>query len=161
LGHDFRVEKTLILIRHAHRSKRWGSEADNGLSARGRKQAERLRRFFLGKFPKGRVRVVSSPKARCVETVEPIARSARTRVRAEPLLDEGAALAARCARFESWWRRRAPARVVACSHGDLLPVLLLRLTGARADMSKGAWAEVRLKGGRAELVSLVQEPGSP
>ena len=66
---------TLLLIRHASAGDRDDSVGDDlarPLDARGRDQASRLREL-LGDYEV--VRVLSSPAVRCVQTVEPLARS--------------------------------------------------------------------------------------
>ncbi|MGZ3688672.1 MAG: histidine phosphatase family protein, partial [Bdellovibrionota bacterium] len=53
------------------------------------------------------------------------------------------AFRARVARFAAWWKRQnLSPLVVACSHGDVLPALIRELTGARAELAKGGWAEI-------------------
>jgi 8-oxo-dGTP diphosphatase len=66
---------TLLLIRHASAGDRddWvGDDLARPLDARGRDQASRLPEL-LGGYEV--VRVLSSPAVRCVQTVEPLARS--------------------------------------------------------------------------------------
>jgi 8-oxo-(d)GTP phosphatase len=66
---------TLLLIRHASAGDRddWvGDDLPRPLDARGRGQASRLPEL-LGDY--GIARVLSSPAVRCVQTVEPLARS--------------------------------------------------------------------------------------
>jgi 8-oxo-dGTP diphosphatase len=66
---------TLLLIRHASAGDRddWvGDDRPRPLDARGRKQASRLPEL-LGDYEI--TRVLSSPAVRCLQTVEPLARS--------------------------------------------------------------------------------------
>lgn len=71
-----------ILIRHAHRDTADRAQ-DNGLSKKGREQAKRLRKYFEERFPEGEgdLVLVTSPKKRCVETIEPIAESCTSEAR--------------------------------------------------------------------------------
>jgi hypothetical protein len=66
-------------------------------------------------------------------------------------------MARRAERFISQWRSGTEPLVVACSHGDWLPVALQAATGARASLKKGGWAEIRLEPGKQpELRWLLQ-----
>src|SRR5262245_33981006 len=73
----FIMQKTLILIRHGHRdnSRR---ELDNGLTEKGQSQAKNIRRFFAERFSGDEIGkglwLVSSPKVRCMETLQPTAK---------------------------------------------------------------------------------------
>ncbi|MBI3542963.1 MAG: histidine phosphatase family protein [Deltaproteobacteria bacterium] len=148
--------KTLILIRHAHRVKVDGGAADNGLSPKGRRQAEAARKFFKRRFDDTHPLIVSSPKKRCLETVEPIARAAQVEVSISPLLDEGPSVLRRAQEFIAWWKREAPELTIACSHGDWLPVCLEELVHVDLELKKGAWAELELSARSPRLTWLVQ-----
>ena len=65
--------KSLIILRHAHRNKPFGGLLDNGLSRKGKKQAAQAGKHFLEEYGRVKALVLSSPKRRCIETVEPIA----------------------------------------------------------------------------------------
>lgn len=164
------IPKTLILIRHAHRDKPFGSSGDNGLSPKGREQAAAITRHFAKRWTEdwapqlGNARpfVLTSAKLRCRETIEGIGQVTGTAPRDEPLLmeerpGEGAAdLHARIQSFCDGWREAGPALTVACSHGDWLPLALEKLTGTGHGMSKGAWAEIVERNGEPELVRILQ-----
>ena len=158
--------KILILVRHAHRNKTGGPSADNGLSTKGKRQARRLAAYFRRRFGKKKKAIVlSSPKLRCLETVIPLARAAKTPVEVEPRLNEmggngkesSRQFGERITEFARWWREEAPPFVVACSHGDWIPEALAELTGASLDLKKGGWAEVVLEDGKPRLVWLMQD----
>ena len=153
--------RTLIVVRHAHRDRPPGRDRDNGLSPKGEKQSRRVLKLFKERFgeEKGTAPLIlSSPKIRCMETLVPIARWTEAPVRVTPLLDEGGDVDAKVARFLTEWRAGKGALTVLCSHGDVIPVLLQAATGARADLSKGGWAEIEFDGGPPMLTWLVQEP---
>lgn len=154
------MQKTLILVRHAHRdnSRR---ELDNGLDDKGRDQAKALKKFFSERFSKdafeGGLWLVSSPKVRCLETLEPIAKSVERKVDAHPALDEqggretAAAFEARVAAFLKEWRASHAAYTILCSHGDWLPAALRLLMGVGASFKKGSWLEIEWDGESPEL----------
>ncbi len=154
------MQKTLILIRHAHRdtSKR---ELDNGLNEKGREQAKALRRFFSERFSKtdlaGGLWLVSSPKLRCVETLEPIAKTINQEVDRHPGLAEQSekeslkAFEARINLFLQEWMESKVALTLLCSHGDWLPLASGRLLGFQQSFKKGAWLELEWSYGRGEL----------
>src|SRR4051812_17636433 len=126
----------LIIVRHAHRDKAEGREQDNGLSAKGLKQAARVLERFQAELGAGaKPRLLSSPKKRCVETVQPIASATGVKLQLSPLLDEGADLETRARRFFAEWKKDAPALTVICSHGDWIPYFLEFATGVPTDLS--------------------------
>ncbi len=149
----------LVLVRHAHRDTSRGRERDNGLSAKGLRQAEAFAAWAVEALPLDKTTFVSSPKTRCVETLEPLARP----IRRWPSLSEqrakesDAAFRKRVAiALQGALRKRAKA-VVLCSHGDWLPVAAEVLTGRPLDWRKGAWKEFQVTSrsllDRAELVN--------
>jgi 8-oxo-dGTP diphosphatase len=156
-------DKTLVLIRHAHRDTT-RREADNGLSDKGRKQAAALAKHFARMFPEETSpKILSSPKLRCVETVTPIARlgDGRKIQASQALLERGAresqaAFEKRIRGFLEWWKTEGPAVTVACSHGDWLPEALRLLTGANVEFRKGAWVELGLSGGTSTIRWVIQ-----
>lgn len=150
--------RILLIVRHAHREKLDGGSADNGLSPKGLKQARAIRRWFKKNFPTRVATVVSSPKLRCAETVEPLAQWLGAQVRTESFLDEGGSLEVKAAQLERFWLNQKSAITVMCSHGDVIPVALHRLTGARASLSKGAIATIEETPDGIVLSELIQEP---
>jgi len=105
----------LLLVRHAQAGDRlaWaGPDAARPLDGRGRRQAEAL---VVQLAPYEVARIVSSPAARCVQTVEPLARARDLAVETDDALSidgqstDGAAL------VESL----AGNPVVVCAHGGL------------------------------------------
>jgi broad specificity phosphatase PhoE len=104
---------------------------------------------------------LSSPKRRCVETVEPLAKATRTAVEVSDLLDEQSendkAFLRRLEKFVVWWTQEPAPLIVACSHGDWIPLCLQRLTGVSTDLKKGGWAEIGDDNGRISLRWLLQE----
>jgi 8-oxo-dGTP diphosphatase len=153
-----KTEKVLILIRHAHRDKLDGGSADNGLSSKGHKQAEGIRDWFKAHYKKTKAVVISSPKVRCVETVEGVADLLDTKIETVSFLDEGGSAEGKSMRLEEFWLQCEAPLLVACSHGDILPVALHHFVGARADISKGALAEIEGSPYGVVLRSLIQSP---
>lgn len=154
------MDKTLILIRHAHRDTSDRS-LDNGLSSKGKEQAKALRSFFADRFTQEEIRhglwLVSSPKKRCIETLEPIAKYADRSVDIHPEADEAhegegpSAFTERVHQFlHEWSASKAPVTVIS-SHGDWLPVAVFHLLGIHQEMKKGSWLEVDWKYSRGYL----------
>lgn len=161
-----RKQKTLVIIRHAHRDTS-NRSLDNGLSEKGRRQRARLTDYFTERFSGhvgdgGSILVLSSPKQRCRQTVDRIAEAAGTQVRPDARLDECGpmegphAFRTRIEGFLQWWSESGPDLTVVCSHGDWIPQALEMAVGARAESRKGSWAEVRLIDGRPTLCWLIQ-----
>jgi len=104
-------------IRHAKACSRdeWdGDDRLRPLNDKGERQAERLAETFDDAAPD---QIISSPAARCVTTVEPLARRFGLDVTVDELCDEGRRLTI----------PPTPGLVVVCAHGDNIPDLLGRL----------------------------------
>jgi phosphohistidine phosphatase SixA len=142
-----------VLLRHAHRDTS-NRAADNGLSAKGKDQRRLLLEHFKSHFGKSKkVVLFSSPKKRCVETIQPIAEYLKADVVLSDLLMEGGARGELLKRARRFFATPFKADIVViCSHGDWLPVALHELCGATADLKKGSWAEVH----DGKLQSLLQ-----
>lgn len=152
------MTKTLVLVRHAHRSTA-DRAADNGLTGKGRAQAKALKRFYKKRFGEKSALLLSSPKRRCRETLEPLSESLGRRIKVDDRLLEGSErMKARLGDFWEWWLEEAPRRVVACSHGDWIPAFLALAIHAPIPLKKGGWAEISLSDGVARLECLMQRP---
>jgi 8-oxo-(d)GTP phosphatase len=149
------VKKTLVLIRHAHRDTSEAA-ADNGLSPKGRAQAEALPALYKKRLKEEAALLLSSPKRRCLETLAPLAESLGAKVRKDPRLLEGDG--GDLEGFLSWWKEEAPARVVACSHGDWIPYFLHLAAGALMPVRKGSWTELSLEGGSVKIAFHQPQP---
>lgn len=143
------MNRTLVIIRHAHRDTEAGRELNNGLSDKGRKQVRKLFDFYFERFPEiERPMLLTSGRKRCVETLEPLARKLERRLIVNPLLMEQtekettARFKARIRKFKSEWRKSSAELTVICSHGDWIPLFFKELLGTEIHLKKGAWAEV-------------------
>lgn len=162
------MNKTLIILRHAHRDQIDGHDADNGLSERGLAQTEKLVKYFEKRFKGTRAFFISSPKRRCVETLAPIAAACGGKLEKDPLLaEQGAsdpvekpkAFASRLKQFHSDWLDSKHRLTVICSHGDWIPAFLERTVGVAITLKKGGYAEIDVddEGKRLRLRYLIQE----
>lgn len=107
---------TSVLVRHASAGDRHDWDGDDRLrplDARGRRQAAALVELLAGLEVR---RIVSSPYARCVETVEPLAAALGLGLEQDERLAEGAGRAALELLSEDG--------LVACTHGDVVAELL-------------------------------------
>lgn len=143
------ITKTLVLVRHAHRDKSEGRDRDNGLSPKGRRQAsafaKRYRKLHVLAARRDAL-VVTSPKRRCIETIETIVPPAQGQAIILDCLDEGGRVRAKAMDFLKWWESDAtPALTVACSHGDWIPEFLKCAVGRRTALEKGAMIELVIK----------------
>lgn len=151
--------KRLLLIRHGSRDTLVRSD-DNGLNEKGQRQAQALA-VTLEKYLNSAesVSFCSSPKARCQETVAPLAQALGQKVIVDLRLDERALgdderqLIARLKSFLADWKSRKGDALVACSHGDVLPALVELATGRPLEFHKAMWALLTLEG---QAVSLSQ-----
>jgi broad specificity phosphatase PhoE len=153
--------KQLILIRHAHRET-FDRSVNNGLSEKGLRQAKWLKRFAEFRFTSQdwkelEGRVLSSPKLRCIETVTPLAAHFGSPVERSMELDEqrpGESFAQfneRMQKFMHWWTKDGPPLLLACSHGDWLPLGVFHLIGTSIDMKKGSWLEIEWQQGQGAM----------
>jgi 8-oxo-dGTP diphosphatase len=131
---------TVFLVRHAHALTRgsWdGDDLERPLSPRGRRQATAIAEL-LGREPIERL--YSSPAARCVDTVAPLADGLGLDVKTSSELLEGNAVEDALALLSAAARRRGD--TVVCCHGDLVPEVLRWVARQGADMD-GAdrWAK--------------------
>jgi phosphohistidine phosphatase SixA len=110
----------IILVRHGSAGKRgsWsGDDRLRPLDARGRKQAQGIASALADR---GVDRILSSPYARCIQTVEPLADALDLEVEERPELAESAGASAASALAEELADRNA----VLCTHGDVVEDLL-------------------------------------
>jgi phosphohistidine phosphatase SixA len=138
------------LVRHAHAGSRsdWeGDDRHRPLSERGADQAAWLSRQLVDA---GVGRVVSSPFVRCVQTVEPLAATVDVEVEIHDELAEGGDPQRALDLLLSLEADNG----VACSHGDLIPVLLRALVGEGMEVEgplfdkKGSLWVIELEDGR-------------
>jgi phosphohistidine phosphatase SixA len=146
--------KRLVFIRHAHRDTEVHSR-DNGLSEKGLKQVKQLVRFSEGRDLEG-AEFISSPKLRCIETLSPVAKALKTEISIDRRLGEGGSLDD-LDQFVDWWKYEGPNLLVACSHGDVIPFLVQKITGGVISIKKAGWCEIELVGSDAYLTWLVQK----
>ena len=120
---------------------------------------------FFEKRLEGDLRFLSSPKKRCRETLGPLAERYGGALEIEERLTETGPIErkeevlARLGEFIDEWKYRGPDVLVACSHGDIIPILVERLTGARIGIKKCGVVEIEWFAGESYLTGLVQKPG--
>jgi len=148
------VHKRLIFIRHAHRDTEIHSR-DNGLSDKGKKQVRQVVRFSQNRELEDGL-FLSSPKVRCVETITPVAEALKSEIQIDARLGEGGT-SADLVSFVDWWKYEAPDLTIAWSHGDVIPMLVEKITGGMISIKKAGWCEIELVGREAYLTWLVQK----
>jgi 8-oxo-dGTP diphosphatase len=154
--------RVVHLIRHAHAGSRsaWlGDDRERPLSAKGRAQARAITDALTHADI---IEVWSSPYLRCVQTVEPLATRLGTPVVEDPRLAEGEDAAAV---LDAVLARADAGRTMAvCSHGDVIPALVVEAVrrGATlhgpAELRKGARYTVTVEAGRATQIHHVERP---
>lgn len=137
--------KTLIVTRHAHRDILERTD-DNGLSAKGQRQAELLSDYFLKHYSAKPDLILSSPRLRCQETLRPLSANLGIDVEIEVLLDEASGqnerMLNRISKFIDWMNTDAPNFVVICSHGDWIPVFFESALGSPVELGKSGIAVI-------------------
>ena len=159
------MSKTLILVRHAHRDTEDPSR-DNGLSEKGKSQVEDLVRYFetwvKREHDAVKVKCISSPKKRCIQTLEPIAEVLDRNLEIDGRISEVSPLETELqvrARLESFledWRSKNSEVTLACSHGDVIPLMVQMLTGARIGIKKAGLVQIEGVAGDFFLTALIQ-----
>lgn len=140
----------VYLIRHANAGTRGGypgSDDDRPLSAKGRERAEHIV-AILGDRPIAKI--ISSPAARCVQTVAPLAVTLGITVESRRELAEGQSAEEVIALLA----KHADRNVVACAHGDVIPKVIrlltqegMRVKGKDANQKGCVW-EIDVEDGR-------------
>ncbi len=139
------AKRIFILVRHAHRDTDMGRSRDNGLSEKGRDQAKAFRDHFLETYGSKTALLLSSPKKRCLQTLEPLSHKIATPVEVEALLDEQSEgesfsdLEDRVSLFQAWREAEEAPLVVASSHGDWIPSFADKTVQQALPLKKGAW----------------------
>lgn len=160
-----KTKRVLVLVRHAHRDKPapLGRAADNGLSKKGMAQAKAIAKKYREEFDGKKARLISSPKVRCVETLEPIAKKLKREIQREPALLEQAegesdsSYHKRIQDFFSKWEKGEEKLTMLCGHGDLFGPALEHLVGCPIDLKKGGWILVENDGKETRLRELAQK----
>jgi len=134
--HDRRVltstvsfDRPVYLVRHAKagdREKWIEDDALRPLSKKGRAQAEGLVTVFRDRSVD---RVLSSPAVRCVQTVRPLALARSVPIEEHDELAEGAPTDEAIALMRS-----TEGALVLCSHGDVIPSVVLSLAERGVDL---------------------------
>jgi 8-oxo-(d)GTP phosphatase len=153
-------EAPAYLVRHAKAGdrERWKERDElRPLTKKGRWQAEALLKMFRGLDV---ARVISSPYVRCVQTVRPLALDRGLPIDTSEVLAEGAATTDVLALLD----QLAFAPTVLCSHGDVIPSLVLHLVDRGAtivgerDWKKGSTWMLEREDGRVVRASYLPPP---
>jgi 8-oxo-(d)GTP phosphatase len=144
----------LIVLRHSDARSRdtWrGAEPDRPLLASGRRQAERLV-DVLDAY--GVTTVISSPSARCRETVAPYADAADVPLETATLLsEEGADADATTALVVGLARELADrGPLVVCSHRPVLPLVFGALGLRKMSLDKGEMVVAHVRKGKVVAI---------
>jgi 8-oxo-dGTP diphosphatase len=136
----------VLLIRHAQAGDRrpGGRDLYRPLVETGRRRAEDLRALLADRPITA---VLSSPATRCLQTVEPLARTLGLEIGEEPGLYEGSDAALALALLE----RDDDGELVVCSHGDVIPEVV--------ELVAAAGAEVRGRGCEKGSIWLLERGG--
>jgi broad specificity phosphatase PhoE len=145
----------VFLVRHAKAASRadWvGGDRDRPLVERGRAQADRLALALRREQPR---LIAASPWLRCRQTAAPLATALGVQVELDDRLGyDGPDL-------DGWVRAAAEAHpgeaVVGVSHGDLIPLYLLRarLVSGVPDFRTGSLFRLEVGGGQVSHAAMV------
>ncbi|MFN2518446.1 MAG: NUDIX domain-containing protein [Jatrophihabitantaceae bacterium] len=134
-------DSVILLVRHAKAGKRsdwYGEDRRRPLDPAGTRQAQRLAGFLRCFAPQ---RVVSADLVRCVQTVEPLARSLGVDVRIDHAFDDDSYLETPTATETALLSLAKPGTVtVVCGQGTAIPALIDALGPGTepSDTRKGA-----------------------
>lgn len=157
----------LYLVRHGSAGIRNDGDPDDTerhLDTVGLRQAARLTQLIGHAAPEDAVTaILTSPAARCVETVDPLAAALGLDIELEPRLFEGSDIDASWALLEELVESDVVA--VLCSHGDVIPELIRRAKGrgmqvpGKAGCSKGSLWTLDWDGERFDTGTYLSNPG--
>lgn len=140
--------RLVFLIRHAHRNTQ-NRRLDNGLSAKGWEQEALIQRQLMEKLKtQDSIHFFTSPKQRCVETLQGLALVSNQNLKIDPQFDEQGPnetdlqFSERVKRATDFIKSLSPSTVLVCSHGDVIPLLIEFFTGLSCDLTKGGWIEL-------------------
>ncbi len=140
-----RDKKYLIFIRHAQQD-RATRQPDCGLTKTGQKQAQDAAQFIVNRWvdqwvnqladgaPQPSLEIHSSPKRRCLETMEALKNITQSTIQVDPLLHEAFAHESfeqfyqRIHAFLEKWKASDSVITIACTHSDWIPVAVRSLT---------------------------------
>ncbi len=153
-------KKAIMFIRHAHRDN-LDRSLDNGLSAKGKRQAERLRVYMTKRLGTefSPPRLLSSPKLRCQETLNPlacqlgIALDVHIGLAEQGVRETSKQFEERIHAFLAWALGLSVGSIVVCSHGDWLPLAVFHLLGIVVSFKKGSVLELQWADGQSHLIS--------
>ncbi len=159
------MSRKLIILRHAHRDTS-DRNLDNGLSSKGLKQVDLLKKYFQVRINEDaelkKCVFLSSPKKRCLDTLEPLSKLVNSSATVNEDLNEQsekekfASVEQRVHRFIHWWSNKGPEILMISSHGDILPLLALHMLGTSFDIKKGSWLEIDQRNHHAELICYIR-----
>lgn len=124
---------TIYLVRHAKAGDRasWsGPDSERPLSKAGWEQARKLGKRLDAV---GAKQLVSSPSARCIQTLEPLAELTGLPIEIDDRLDEGAAFEGALELLD-----KVPHGTVLSSHGDVIPETIEALVRRGLDVQSPA-----------------------
>jgi 8-oxo-dGTP diphosphatase len=144
----------LVVLRHGEARARgsWqGPDPQRPLLAAGKRQAEKVAAVLAAY---GVSRIVSSPSARCTQTVEPYAAAADVRLETATLLSEEGAVEDATTALLLGLAQELPAHgsLVVCSHRPVLPMLFTALGLRKLALEKGELAVAHLRKGKVVAV---------
>jgi 8-oxo-dGTP diphosphatase len=122
----------IFLIRHGSAGKRNGLDAhdsERDLDLEGMQQADRIAVELAGS---GISRILSSPYPRCLQTVRPLGESIGVEVEPAEFLAEGSSIDPVLTFIE----QNAADNVVICSHGDVIPELVVTMERRGTDLGR-------------------------
>lgn len=133
----------ILLIRHAHAGERQpgGSDRYRALSPEGFDQAQAMAQAMADRPVRS---FLASPATRCVQTIEPSALSKAMEVEEREEFWEGSNIddvmvlldnLVRAAFNEAATTDAEPAAIVVCSHGDIIPEVVERLSHAGVEIT--------------------------
>ena len=129
-----RPNAVCYLVRHADAGARGVvDDVQRTLSKKGRTQAKRIATYLQDSRVAA---IVSSPYARCVETVRPLGRALGVPVDLDDGLGEGSGPGPTIARIEA-----LTAATVLCSHGDVIGEVMALLERRGIDLDDGRLAK--------------------
>ena len=155
----------IILLRHAKALKRedWeGDDGDRPLDNKGQRQAKRMLSIYQNY---GITEIHTSDAQRCIETIEPMAKSLKMNpIYASDLSEYRYEKDKEAARDYVWSLLKPDLNVVVCSHNPILPKLVKKLIGKKnfkkieVDLQPGEAFILHHRDGEVVAVDWIEAP---
>jgi len=153
-------ERHMIFLRHAHAGV--SDPNDRHLSEKGQKQMREFTPILANTMKGQSPQLLSSPKARCQETLRGLSETLKTPIEIETLLEERkhtetrSDSESRLSEFLAQWIENGEKNCILCSHGDCIPIMIYQCVGISTEIKRAGWADLIYTEDSWKLLDIIQ-----